>query len=531
MTCTSAAEDTSARAASCGTQPAQCASDGAAAAVATAAMPPICTMHMSGTAAKLNSSPASVTREKKSGPSGSSATSAAADAASSAVTGRSARGPGTAAGEHRDADDDRDRGAEGEEERRVHEPERVGSEDERCGECQRARRRGALIDQPCSQVHHRHGRRPRHGAAAASELGVREQHENGQRKPGSPRHEQHAARRQQAAGEDRDVAARDGDDVIGARRLQIALDAVVEAGPVADQDGRDNRRGGSIPGADACCDQLTDPEARECRLLLEPRPAPEHLHECCTLHRSHERRTPARERQGQVRNAGVEVPRRFSHQGLHAHSSSGAPLRRMRRRERAQDGQHRAAVYAQPSGGAPELFDVDDDADALRQQRRILAQSPDDGDDLFVAARAPSGMRDAGRRRGRGPCGASERGPTQWRRVGQAIGVRPERCARREPAGQHPPEHGARVACPVRTQCKGGRCGQCKSGKRRWKSERNAARDSGDKRAHGPGKRVRHVWLRARRLTDARTHARTQHSSWSSRQGADSAIRRAPDDS
>ena len=51
-------------------------------------MPPICTIDMSGTAAKLKSSPASVTREKKSGPSGSSATSAAADAASSASAGR-----------------------------------------------------------------------------------------------------------------------------------------------------------------------------------------------------------------------------------------------------------------------------------------------------------------------------------------------------------------------------------------------------------------------------------------------------------
>jgi hypothetical protein len=60
-------------------------------------MPPICTTDISGTAAKLNTSPASVSREKNSGPRGSSATSAAADAANSPTAGRTSRGPPTEA--------------------------------------------------------------------------------------------------------------------------------------------------------------------------------------------------------------------------------------------------------------------------------------------------------------------------------------------------------------------------------------------------------------------------------------------------
>src|SRR4051812_6040460 len=94
---TSAADETSACAATCGIQPAQCAAAGNVAAIATPAIPPICTMAINGTAAKLNARPATVTREKNSGPSGSSASSAAAEAASNATAGRSSRGSETAA--------------------------------------------------------------------------------------------------------------------------------------------------------------------------------------------------------------------------------------------------------------------------------------------------------------------------------------------------------------------------------------------------------------------------------------------------
>ena len=103
-------------------------------------------------------------------------------------------------------------------------------------------RRRSLIDDAQREVDRRHHRRAHHRRPAAGDVGVRrQQHDGGAGRPAAananrPQHAQHQA------GEDRDVAAGDGDDVIRAGFLQPLLDQRVERAAVADQDRDGDRR-------------------------------------------------------------------------------------------------------------------------------------------------------------------------------------------------------------------------------------------------------------------------------------------------
>ena len=102
-------------------------------------------------------------------------------------------------------------------------------------------RRAALIDGARAEIDDRHQRRAIDRRAAADQRGVRQERSDRRqhRGPAEPPGDAEAA--QQQPRENRDVAARDRDHVIGSGLLQPALHVVVEAGPIADDDRRDDR--------------------------------------------------------------------------------------------------------------------------------------------------------------------------------------------------------------------------------------------------------------------------------------------------
>ena len=108
---------------------------------------------------------------------------------------------------------------------------------------------GPLIDDPQGEVDRRHGRGPHDGGATADHPGVGDQHD---RRDAPRRREADAERpqqRQHRARQQRDVAARDGDDVVGAGLLQPLFDLGRQLRPVADEDGRADGGGHRIDAA------------------------------------------------------------------------------------------------------------------------------------------------------------------------------------------------------------------------------------------------------------------------------------------
>ena len=86
----------------------------------------------------------------------------------------------------------------------------------------------------------------------------------------------HPERAQQQAGEDRDVAAGDGDDVIRPRFLQPPLDFVAQPGAIAKHDGGDDRGGTRMPPANGVCDRATREGPDGASISRRPRAPLEH---------------------------------------------------------------------------------------------------------------------------------------------------------------------------------------------------------------------------------------------------------------
>ena len=154
---------------------------------------------------------------------------------------------------------------------------------------------------------------------------VREQHrDRGQHgRPPEPAGE--AERADQQTGEDRDVAARDRDDVIGPRFLQAALHVVVQARAIADDDRRDNRARLRAPAADARGDRAAGERARARHCFREPPTARQHLHLRTALRGPDQPGASPRELALVVGYAGVEIARRPAERDRQTHAPPRAP--------------------------------------------------------------------------------------------------------------------------------------------------------------------------------------------------------------
>ncbi|HXH06770.1 MAG TPA: hypothetical protein VNI83_09280, partial [Vicinamibacterales bacterium] len=96
--------------------------------------------------------------------------------------------------------------------------------------------------------------------------------------------------------------------MIRARLLEPPLHVVVQAGAVADENGRDDRRGARA--RDVTGDRLADPGARRGGELGEGMPWCGDLDERRTLDRSRQRAAAAPGRRLVARRAGIAVPGR-----------------------------------------------------------------------------------------------------------------------------------------------------------------------------------------------------------------------------
>ena len=151
------------------------------------------------------------------------------------------------------------------------------------------------------------------------------------------------------AGENRDVAAGDRDHVIRARLLQPPLHVVVEAGAIADDDGRDDGGRLRAPAADGARRSRGARRRAPRRSPRRPAAAREHLDERAALHRADQRRPAPRQRALVVGHARIEIARRPAQLRRHADAAAGAPLVDARRRQRPDDGDERR----RPCTGVP----------------------------------------------------------------------------------------------------------------------------------------------------------------------------------
>lgn len=111
-------------------------------------------------------------------------------------------------------------------------------------------RRPTQIKRTASQVHDRHHRRPIDRRSPSDEISIGDktghcrEHRAAAEKPGQSKDDE------RQTGQDRDVAARYRDDVVGAGFLQSPFDCSVEATSVADHDRRHDAGGAHAPTAD-----------------------------------------------------------------------------------------------------------------------------------------------------------------------------------------------------------------------------------------------------------------------------------------
>ena len=112
---------------------------------------------------------------------------------------------------------------------------------------------------------------------------------------------------QDDGGEHGDVAARDGDHVIGARLLQALLDSGIERRPVADENGRGDRRRLDVTRGDVTCERRPHNGPGPGSAFVGPAAALDQLDERCALHAADQRNAPPREQAFLIRHALVQV--------------------------------------------------------------------------------------------------------------------------------------------------------------------------------------------------------------------------------
>ncbi len=225
-------------------------------------------------------------------------------------------------------DEDRERGAEGQQKRRIRDDQRIGHNQRGGDERQRVERRAALIERSRGEVDDRHERGAIDRRAAPDQHRVRQKHGDRRhhRRPPKPSGEPESG--QQQPGEDGDVATRDGNHVVGAGFLQPALDVVVEPRPIANHDRRDDGAGPNAPPANTVGDGAARKGACARHRFYQPACAGQHFDQPAALDRSDQRGPPPRQRALLVGHTGIEIPRRPPEDCRETHSPAGTPFDR-----------------------------------------------------------------------------------------------------------------------------------------------------------------------------------------------------------
>ena len=112
----------------------------------------------------------------------------------------------------------------------------------------------AMVDRPREKIEDGHQHRTIDRRAAFDYRAVREKRRNRGHHRGPSQHTGPPEPGQRQRRQNRDVAAGDGDDVIGARLLQRPLEVGVQSGAVTDEDGGDQTGGGRTPTPDVTRD-------------------------------------------------------------------------------------------------------------------------------------------------------------------------------------------------------------------------------------------------------------------------------------
>ena len=189
---------------------------------------------------------------------------------------------------------DAEGGPERQQEARVEDREGRDRHDAGGGDREHVEGRRPVVDEPGPEDDHRGGGGPRHRRLVADDGAVAHHAGHHRREPG-PRPEARQAREeQQAAGEDGDVAAGDGDDVVDAAVPQAPGGLGIELVPVADED-RGHHRRRLVPVAPhRAGDGAPDEVPRRGGQLDPPRRVPHHVDEEAALHRPAQGRPPQR---------------------------------------------------------------------------------------------------------------------------------------------------------------------------------------------------------------------------------------------
>jgi len=248
----------------------------------------------------------------------------------------------------RNDDQNREGGAERQDESRVRHRQRIGGDENRRHNGQGIQRRTALIDGTSAEVDHSHQRRAVDRCTVAHQTRVRDQGCNRRDHRAAAEPSGNPANCEQQPGQDGNVAARDRDHVIGACFLQPALNVLCQTGALADHDGGHDGGGPRLPRRDRLRDGASRKGAGGAHGLVEHAAALEDVDKRTALHRSDQARSPSREGALLVGNARIQVSRRSSQLHRQANKAAGAPFLQSIRGERSGDGDDDAARASRP---------------------------------------------------------------------------------------------------------------------------------------------------------------------------------------
>ncbi len=196
-----------------------------------------------------------------------------------------------------------------------------------------------------------------------------------------------ADQREQREGEsreNRDVAARNRDDVVRPRTLESFGHVIRQAGPVADQHGGNDRRRRLVVRRDPPADDVADARAHTGGPLLKWRALRDDVDEQAALDGCEQRRAAECQLTLEVRNTIVEISRRAPEGGARLDHSPGAPLIRSCRGRLATDGQRNTACHTVSTPVDVDGCHVHAERDVVLAEGRVLEQLRANGDRLVV---------------------------------------------------------------------------------------------------------------------------------------------------
>ena len=106
-----------------------------------------------------------------------------------------------------------------------------------------------MIDNPGKQVNHARKRRAQDRGRQAGRVAVEREQDDRRRIRRPDRQPRDSTQQDEQRGEERDVTAGDGDDVVRARLLEASLIVLIEAASIADQNRRHDASRPRVPSA------------------------------------------------------------------------------------------------------------------------------------------------------------------------------------------------------------------------------------------------------------------------------------------